>query len=143
MKCFLLLFIHLLCQVENSNAQVAIIVNKSVPINSLKASTIADIYMLDTQKWSDGQKIILVDLKSKSPIQRSFYDFIGEKPYELRKIWIRAQLTGEGKAPITVDSEDDLLKKVATTTGAIGYISLSKVTDAVKVISLTVEHAIE
>jgi hypothetical protein len=43
-------------------------------------------------------------------------------------------LSGEGDPPEPIDSEEEMLKKVAATPGAIGFVSQSKVSEDVKVL---------
>jgi ABC-type phosphate transport system substrate-binding protein len=116
-------------------AQIAVIVHKSVPDNSLDAGKLADVYSLKTQKWTDGARIVVFDLKTDDAVREKFYKFIEKNPADLRKTWMRLQLTGEGKAPDAFKSEDEILQQIASTSGAIGYVSAGKVTDAVKVIA--------
>jgi ABC-type phosphate transport system substrate-binding protein len=101
----------------------------------LQSTKLAEIYTLSTQKWSDGSKIAVYDLKAGNPVKEKFYKFINKNPGELRKEWLRLQLTGEGKAPTAIKSEDEMLQHVSSTAGAIGYVSAAKVSDVVKVIA--------
>lgn len=52
----------------------------------------------------------------------------------MKKLWMKQQLTGEGIAPEALGSEDEVLNKVASTPGAIGFIDAKKVNDKVKVL---------
>jgi len=47
---------------------------------------------------------------------------------------MKKQLTGEAKAPETIGSDEDVIKKVASTPGSIGYVKASSVTGEVKVL---------
>jgi len=58
-----------------------------------------------------------------------------------RKNWLnkseyrwKIQLSGSGLAPDIVENEDAMLQKVISTSGAIGFVSESKVTNDVKVL---------
>jgi ABC-type phosphate transport system substrate-binding protein len=110
-----------------SDAQVAVIVNKSNSISKISHSSLKDIYMLSNVKWSDGTGIVVIDNREKS-LQQKFYDFINVKDIlSVKKQWLRVQLSGEGKAPMVVDGAEEMLAKVASTPGAIGYVRLSDV----------------
>ncbi len=135
MKKLIIFSVILLSYTICASAQVAVIANKSVSITALEAAKIAEIYALSTQKWSDGSKIVVFDLKTDDAVKEKFYKFINKNPADLRKEWLRLQLTGEGKAPAAVKTDDELLQQVASTAGAIGYVSTAKVTDAVKVVA--------
>ena len=135
MKFLYILFVLLIFKVGVISAQVAVIVNKSIDVSSIKCDKLAEIYALNIQKWENGGKIVVCDLRRKSLLKAQFYSFLKKKPYELRKIWIRVQLTGEGKAPLTFKTEEEIVKKVESTPGAIGYVSIDKISKTVKVIA--------
>ncbi|MDP4173375.1 MAG: hypothetical protein Q8933_05365 [Bacteroidota bacterium] len=131
----LFLFVILVCIKLDINAQVAVIANKSVPVSSINKSKLLDIYSISQKSWSNGEKIVVFDLKSNSSAKDKFYQNIGKSNAELKKVWMRMQLTGGGSAPSSLYSEDEIVSKVASTPGAIGYVELKNVTGAVKVIA--------
>jgi ABC-type phosphate transport system substrate-binding protein len=136
MKLKYILLITILILFETSiKAQVVIIANKSVSANSLSKSKVADIYSLNIKNWDNGEKIILFDLKGNSGTKEKFYSFIGKSNSDMKSLWMRAQLTGAGFAPATLISEEEVLNKVASTPGAIGYVSPKVVTGSVKVLA--------
>jgi ABC-type phosphate transport system substrate-binding protein len=118
----------------NVSAQVAVIANKSVPDNSIDVSKLTDMYELKVKTWSDGKSIVPFILKSNEDINDKFFDAIGSSFMSMKKKWMKLQLTGEGRAPEACSSEDEILSKVGSTPGAIGYVSASKVNDNVKVL---------
>jgi len=105
-------------------AQVAVIVNKSTPVSKITAGSLEQIYNLNNTKWSDGTKIIVYYNKEQSICQK-LCDFIGVDIISLRKRWMKLQLSGEGKAPEAVESDVEMIKKVTSTVGAIGYVKAS------------------
>ena len=134
MKYIVSLLIILILAVLRVDAQVVVIVHKSVNISTLNAAQIADVFTLSTRVWPGGEKIIVFDQKGES-VRKSFFDFIGRSPMDVRKKWLRSQLSGEGKAPETLDSDDEVIQRVASTPGAIGYVSAGKAKGNVKVIA--------
>ncbi len=133
-KLLLPLLLFLLCS-AGSYAQIAVIVNKSVPVSSVSASKLLDIYSLSTKDWGGGVKIVVFDRKSDDDVKSKFYGYVGKPAADIKKVWMRVQLAGEGKAPEALSSDEDIVKKVASTAGAIGYVSADKVTGDVKVIA--------
>lgn len=117
-----------------TSAQVSVIANKSVSETEISKSKLLEIYSLSSNKWKSGEKIIVFDLKSEGKTKNDFYSFIGKSADELKKVWMRAQLTGEGTAPKSLGSEYEILEKVAGTSGAIGFVSSDKVNSSVKVL---------
>jgi ABC-type phosphate transport system substrate-binding protein len=122
--------------VLTSSSQVAVIANKSVPINTITVSKLSDIYLLNTQNWGNGIAVVPLWLRGIDDIEATFSAYLGMKPLDIRKIWLRVQLSGEGRAPMMFTSEDELIQKVAGTRGAIGFINEESVTADVKVLAI-------
>lgn len=135
MKIRYIIFAALLILCANSYAQVAVIVNKSVPASSINKAKLLDIYSLTTKSWDNGSKIVLTDQKNDNTVKSKFYGYIGKSNADLKKVWMRMQLTGAGFAPEALSSDEEIVRKVASTPGAIGYVSQGAVTDDVKVVA--------
>lgn len=132
MKNFLTIIFLLIVSLISVNAQISVVANKSVS-ESLNAAKVAGIYSLTITKWADGSKIVVFDNSGDAKV--GFYTGIGRDLQSLKKEWMKKQLTGEAKAPETLGSDADVIKKVAATSGAIGYVKSSSVTGDVKVIA--------
>ena len=128
-----IIFFILICTVRASG-QVVVIANKSVPVNTLEKTDLLDFYTGDVRKWSDEQQVVVLDLKSKSEVKEIFYKFIGKSSSRMKSVWLKKMLLGEGDPPVSMNSEEDLLNKVASTPGAIGYISQATVSEEVKIL---------
>lgn len=114
--------------------QVAVIAHKSVPLDEIEKSELLDFYTGDKSLWSDGKPVIIFDLKPKGDIRDTFYSFLEMSPTRIKSIWMKRMLSGDADPPEFLESEDKMLKKVSSTPGAIGFVSQSKVNDAVKVL---------
>ncbi|MBD3290142.1 hypothetical protein GF337_15150 [candidate division KSB1 bacterium] len=130
----IIIFLAIFIPAKASGDEIAVVVNDSLNIKEIDHDKLLDIYMLNIQKWEDGQKIILCDLKNEIELKKQFYKHLGKKSYEFRKIWIRAQLTGEGDVPATFSTEQAMIKKIESTPGAIGYMSAENVPGSAQVI---------
>jgi len=111
-----------------------VIVNKSVSESSISASNLGNIYSLTTTKWNNGSKIVVID-RSEGDLKSGFYKYIGKDALSLKKEWMKKQLTGEAKAPETLGSDDEVISKVASTPGAIGYVKSAGGNNGVKVVA--------
>ncbi len=114
------------------SAQVSLIAHKNVDLQINNNQQVTDIYTLETTS-AKNTNIVLFDLKSGS-VKDNFLSLIGKKPNELKIIWMKATLAGDGKAPEVLEDEASVLQKVASTPGAIGYVNSSNVTPEVKVL---------
>lgn len=117
-----------------SLAQIAVIANMSVPISSANQRTTLDIYSLSIQTWENGSAITVVTLKGNDSVVKTFHKFLGRTPLEMRKLWMRIQLSGEGRVPIALSSEAEVAEEIASTPGAIGFVSSDHVPKNVKVL---------
>lgn len=132
MKKFLLLFFIILVFVGKLNAQVAVIANKNVPIDKVTKAQLLDFYSGDIKYWSNSKPIIVFDIKPKLDIKEAFYEYIAKNTARMKSIWMKKMLSGEGDPPESVRSEEEMIHKIETTSGAIGFVSLSKVKGNVK-----------
>ncbi len=126
---------------SSQDRDVAVVAHFSVPVDSLDRQSLLELYSLEENKWSDGSLVVLVDQKAKSDSKHIFYKYLGREHREMKKIWMRMILSGEGRTPMTARSMEDVIRKVSETPGAIGYVEASLVTDEVKVLSLINDEA--
>lgn len=117
-------------------AQVAIIANKSVPLDTIKKTELLDFFTGDIKKWPDGKTVIVKELKTKGKVRDAFYDFIGKNPSRMKSIWLKKMLSGEGDPPESIPDDDQMVKKVESTPGAIGFVAKDKVSAEVKILLL-------
>ncbi len=117
---------------NGTSAQVAVVANKSVPVDSLAKSELLDLYTGDTSVWSDGEAVVIFDLKEKGETRKLFYKFLGMASSRIKSVWLKRMLSGEADPPQALKTEEELLQKIAATPGAIGFLSQSKQSSDVK-----------
>ena len=115
---------------------MAIIANPDVPVDSLTKNKLLDLYTGEVRKWDNNKPIITYDLKPKLEIRDEFFRLLGKTSSRMKSIWLKKMLAGEGDPPMALDSENSLIKKIAKTPGAIGFVSKKNVDDSVKIIVL-------
>jgi ABC-type phosphate transport system substrate-binding protein len=116
--------------------QVAVIANPSVPVDTITNIELLDFYTRDIRLWNNNKPVIVFDLKPKGEVKETFYEFIGKSTSRMKSIWMKKMLSGEGDPPLALDSEESVLKKVASTRGAIGFVRQDLVTEDVKVLTI-------
>ncbi|MBX2821112.1 MAG: hypothetical protein KTR29_15560 [Rhodothermaceae bacterium] len=125
MKRLLIILLLVTCGLaREAAAQVAIVTHSSVDVSELDTQKLIDIFVLETKRWSDGDRITPVELKGKSDIKTTFYDYIGRSASEIKRERLRIILAGDGDPPVPAKSTEDALQKISTTPGAIGYLPL-------------------
>jgi ABC-type phosphate transport system substrate-binding protein len=116
---------------------VDVIANKSVSVNSLSPASARAIFGMRQVKWPDGAPIRVFVLPDNHVLHGAVCkERLNIFPYQLRQSWDRLVYSGMAQAPSEASSEEDLLNKVATTPGAIGYVRKVKANDPVKILNI-------
>lgn len=139
MKKIIVTILYLAICATSTFAQVVVIAHKSVPVDEIKKTELLDFYTGDIKLWDDGEPVVVLDLKPKDEAKKVFYNYLGKSTSRMKSIWMKNMLSGEGDPPESLESEEALLKKVASTPGAIGFVSQSKVTNKVKTLVLILQ----
>lgn len=116
-----------------SAAQVAVIANKSLNVKTIDNNTLINLYTLQSNEVG-AQKVKLFFLTKENETNKKFLETVKQTFQDLKKIWLRAKLTGNGTAPEFVNSESEMLEKVTSTPNSIGFINLKEVAGEVKVL---------
>ncbi len=114
--------------------QVAVVAHKSVPVDSVSKSELLDLYTGETSIWRDGEPVVVFDLKENGKTRKTFYKFLGMASSRIKSIWLIKMLSGEADPPESLKSEEELLRKVSITQGAIGFLDRSKPNGTVKIL---------
>lgn len=112
---------------------IAVIVNKSSPVDELSMGELRRIYTGQKIRWADGSTIMVVNRPSASAIREAFYHLVLDA--------LPSQEFYQKGSPIpftTLIQESDVATRrlVARIPNAIGYISLNEVDDTVKVVAI-------
>jgi len=101
-----------------------IVVNQSVPHYSSSLNQTRAIFTMRQQFWPNGEKIKVFTLEDNHPAHQHFTkNNLHMFPHQLRRVWDRIVFSGAGQVPTTLDSEDEMLEKIANTPNSIGYLS--------------------
>lgn len=133
MKKLILIITLIVFGAAVSNAQVSVVVNKNVSETTINSASLANIYMLTTTKWNSGAKVVLFDT-AVDDVKNTVCSFISKDALTLKKEWLKKQLTGKAKAPESLSSDSEIISKVTSTPGAIGFVKSSSVNGDVKVL---------
>ncbi len=128
------LFLCLMC-FSQLGWGVEIIANRSVSINALSLASARSIFGMRQAKWPDGVQIQVFVLADTHPTHVAVCkERFNLFPYQLRQSWDRLVYAGMAQSPAEVGNEEELINKVATTPGAIGYARRVKPNDPIKII---------
>ncbi len=134
MKYLILTILCVAAWANGALGQVAVIAHKSVPVDSISKSELLDLYTGETSIWRDGEPVVVFDLKENGKTRKTFYKFLGMASSRIKSIWLKRMLLGEADPPESLKSEEELLRKISTTQGAIGFLDRSKPNGTVKIL---------
>lgn len=116
-------------------ADIAIVVNKDLNIDSINVNDIRNLYLGERRAFPNGTHAVPINHSEGSPDRKEFFASVlsmGEE--SMKRHWKRKMAVGSYYEPKEVGSYDELLKSIANTPGSIGYIDASKVNSSVKVL---------
>jgi hypothetical protein len=99
-----------------------VIANESVNCGALSKNQARLFFTMRLQNCPNGSAVKVFVLPDGHTLHAEFAKLVlGLFPYQLRQVWDRQVFSGTGQAPTTVRSEAEMIERVATTPGAIGY----------------------
>lgn len=105
---------------------------ESIPRASLRA-----IFGMLLQKWPGDTPTRVFVLRDDAPEHATFSKSLLQVfPHQLRMAWDRQVFSGQGQYPEVVASTQEMLARVASTPGAIGYVKASEVNPNVRVLKI-------
>jgi ABC-type phosphate transport system substrate-binding protein len=108
---------------QEAGLSVDVIVSPSLTSTKLDRSLLRAVFTMRLRQWPDGSAIRVFVLPDSDPLSDQFYrERLGMYSYVLRRAWDRMVFTGTGLAPTVVQTEKEMLERVRSTPGAIGYV---------------------
>jgi len=135
-RLFVFAFVFLLGTVPAAAKDVAVISNKTNHVESLSVAELIKICKGQTNRWEDGKPVSVVTRDPASPEMK----LVLEKLYNMPKDEVAALIASANHsranhpAVVIVDSDEDVVKKVESTPGAIGLVDVYAITGGVKVL---------
>lgn len=103
-------------------AEPVIIVNKALEGQTLDAATVKSVLLGKKVAWDNGTRVTIAALKSGPVADGALKAAVDQTASQFLNHWRRLAMTGGGMAPKSFDSEAEVLKFVAETPGAIGFL---------------------
>lgn len=101
-----------------------VIANPSVPASRVERRFLDDAFLKRVTRWGDGQTIHPVDLQATSPVREAFTRSVLQRSVAaVRSYWQQLIFAGRTLPPPELDSDAAVVAYVASTPGAIGYVS--------------------
>ena len=122
-------------------SQVAVIAHKEVPLDTLTKAQLLDFYSCEAKLWNKSLPVVVIDLKPQTEAKTLFYKFLGMTASRMKSVWQKKMLLGEGEPPAALNSEEEMLKTVASTPGALGFVSSASANAQIKTLMLIAAQA--
>lgn len=109
---------------RNSTYEYTLLITQSrVKESYLTHGEVRAIFTLMQTRWTDGQRITLVLMRPETTVMRRFlWEYLGLTPSSYRES-IDSKSADSTQIVIIVGSESEMISRVGTTPGAIGFIS--------------------
>ena len=111
-----------------------VIANQNVPVASLDAAALKDIYTGKTMYWDGGQAVVIVVVPEKA--DAALEQASGMNPSAFKTHWQRLGFSGRGQPPKRADDVDALIAAVAASKGAIAVLPAGSDPKGVKKIEI-------
>lgn len=117
-------------------ADVVIIGNSAIQESAISKSDVKRIFLGKMKKWTNGEKIKPAVLKKGKTHQAFIETFVEKTLSTFATYWKRALFEGTGIPPKSFTSEENIIRYVSNTPGAIGYVSTETELGDVKIFSI-------
>ena len=111
-----------------------VIANPSVPVDSIGADALKDIYTGKTKYWDGGQNVVIAVLPDKT--DAGLKSVCGMDTGEFKTYWQRLAFSGRGQEPKRASDEAGLVSLVSSTKGAIAIAPAGVTVTGVKTITV-------
>ena len=108
---------------------MAVVVNKENNVGAISSAHLGKIFRLEIKKWGDGKDLTLVLHKDSSGEMVTL-----ERLNNMSAIELKEFVLAHKEFITTVDSDDDVLKLVESTPGAVGLVDVRSINDQVNVV---------
>ncbi|WP_291854420.1 hypothetical protein [Accumulibacter sp.] len=116
---------------------MVVIANPATSEDTIPRASLRAIMGMRLQRWPADAPVKVFVLGDDAPEHATFSKSVLQVfPHQLRMAWDRQVFSGQGQYPEHVSSTQEMLAKVASTPGAIGYVKASEVNQNVRVLKI-------
>lgn len=114
---------------------IAVITAPSRPAIAFNRANLQDIFLKRIQVDDNGNPLLALNLPADDPLREAFsLDVLGRRPGGMQRYWTEQYFHGVSP-PFVVRSPEAMLRYVAETPGAVGYLAQCQVDKRVQVVA--------
>ncbi|WP_239237545.1 substrate-binding domain-containing protein [Candidatus Nitrotoga sp. BS] len=122
---------------DTQEPAMVVIAFPSTSEKTISRSSLRAIFGMRLSKWPADTPVKVFVMKDDAPEHNAFSKILLQVfPHQLRLAWDRQVFSGQGQYPEQVASTQEMLFKIASIPGAIGYIKSSEVTKNVRILQI-------
>jgi len=117
---------------------LAVVSNKTNAVSAMALPDLVKICKAQTNRWPDGKPLTLIMRAPSSPEMKVVLEKVYELPEDQVRELIATANHGRAGHPaiMVVDSDEDLVNKVASLPGAVGIVDVYAINSGVAVVKL-------
>jgi len=120
---------------ETHDIRIAVVANPKAPAIALDRTSLRDIFLKRIVIDGAGSALVPLNLPPDDPLRAAFASvLIGKTPDALQRYWNERYFQGVSP-PYVVRSQEAMLRFIAETPGALGYVASCQVDDRVRVVA--------
>lgn len=134
-KLYILAVLALMFPASLMASEIAVVVNKENPVESLTAKEVSDFFLSRRRAFPSGDAVLVFEQQRDSSLRESFFRMLnGMTIKQLNAYWARLQFSGEIQPPESLSGNIDVLESVKKNRNAIGYVDAASLDNSVKII---------
>lgn len=117
---------------------LALIANKANTVTAMALPELVKVCKAQTNRWPDGRPVTFIMRAPSAPEMKMFLEKVYELPEAQVKELIATANHGRANHPaiLVVESDEDLVNKVASIPGAVGVVDVYSINSSVAVMKL-------
>jgi hypothetical protein len=121
--------------VASAEEAIAVITGPTSPAIGFDRANLQDIFLKRIRVDDARAALVPLNLSPTNPLRVAFsMSLLGERPEAMQRYWTERYFHGISP-PYSVNSQESMLRFVADTPGAIGYVLTCRVDDRVRVVA--------
>ncbi|MGZ8881117.1 MAG: hypothetical protein ACXW0G_01700 [Methylosarcina sp.] len=95
------------------------------------------MFKMRLRHWNDGSDVTVFVLPDDNPLHKQFCkQILNVFPHQMRKNWNKLVFSGTGQAPIVLENKEEMINKLRSTPGAVGYLGGVDLTKDLRILDI-------